>query len=243
MQKVLAINGSPNMDRGSTALILNPFLEGVKMAGASVDVLYTKKLRINACCGQFNCWFKTPGECWQEDDMQEVYPKLREANVWILAAPLWVDAFPGPVKMLLDRMLPLVEPFIHIKDGRCRHPLRRGSARQGKIVLVSSCGFWEIEHFEPLIAHTQAICENVHREFAGALLRPHGPALGGLVKMGVPPFLYKDILKAAEEAGRQLIAEGKMLPKTTRAVNRALLPRSLYVAVANRDSKKKLGEK
>jgi multimeric flavodoxin WrbA len=243
MRKALVINGSPSMDRGNTALILNPFLGGMKRAGASVDVLYTKKLRINACCGQFNCWHKTPGKCWQEDGMQEAYPKLREADIWVFAAPLYVDGFPGPVKMLLDRILPLVEPFIHIEDGRCRHSLRNGSARQGKIVLVSNCGFWEIEHFDPLIAHTRAICKNVHRGFAGALLRPHGPALGGLVKMGAPLFLYEDILKAAEEAGRQLIAEGKMLPKTTRAVSRALLPRGLYVAVANRDSKKKLGER
>lgn len=31
--KVLAINSSPRMDRGNTALILNPFLEGMKEAG------------------------------------------------------------------------------------------------------------------------------------------------------------------------------------------------------------------
>ena len=28
--KVLAINGSPNRDKGTTALILNPFLEGME---------------------------------------------------------------------------------------------------------------------------------------------------------------------------------------------------------------------
>ncbi|WP_332882068.1 flavodoxin family protein [Methanosarcina horonobensis] len=45
--KVLAINSSPRMDKGNTALILNPFLEGMKEAGAEVELFYTKKLNIN----------------------------------------------------------------------------------------------------------------------------------------------------------------------------------------------------
>jgi len=43
--RVIAINSSPNMDKGNTALILNPFLEGLKDAGAEVELFYTKKFR------------------------------------------------------------------------------------------------------------------------------------------------------------------------------------------------------
>ncbi len=39
--KVVAINGSPHGDTGNTALILNPFLEGMKAAGAKVMVFET----------------------------------------------------------------------------------------------------------------------------------------------------------------------------------------------------------
>ena len=46
--KVLAINGSPHMDEGNTAMILNPFLEGMKEAGSDVEVFYTRKLKIGA---------------------------------------------------------------------------------------------------------------------------------------------------------------------------------------------------
>ena len=59
--KVLAINGSPHMDDGNTAMILNPFLEGMKEAGADVDLFYTKKLNIGPCNGDMSCWFKNPG--------------------------------------------------------------------------------------------------------------------------------------------------------------------------------------
>ena len=37
--KVLALNGSPHMDDGNTAMILNPFLEGMKEAGANTELI------------------------------------------------------------------------------------------------------------------------------------------------------------------------------------------------------------
>ena len=61
--KILAFNSSPKMDKGNTALILNPFLEGARAAGGDVEVFCTKTLNINPCQGEFNCWLKTPGKC------------------------------------------------------------------------------------------------------------------------------------------------------------------------------------
>jgi multimeric flavodoxin WrbA len=43
-------------------MILNPFLAGMKEAGASVEVFYTRKLKIGPCNGEMSCWFKNPGE-------------------------------------------------------------------------------------------------------------------------------------------------------------------------------------
>jgi len=61
--KVLAFNGSPKMDKGNTALILNPFLQGMREAGAEVELFYTKRLDIGPCQEEFNCWLKTTGKC------------------------------------------------------------------------------------------------------------------------------------------------------------------------------------
>ena len=49
--KVVAINSSPNMDKGNTALILDPFLEGMREVGADVELFYTRKMKINPCQG------------------------------------------------------------------------------------------------------------------------------------------------------------------------------------------------
>ena len=93
--KVLAINGSPHMDNGNTAMILDPFLEGMKEAGADVDLHYTRNLKIGPCNGDMSCWFKNPGKCGQVDDMQMLLPKLKDADVIVWASPVYYAGVHG----------------------------------------------------------------------------------------------------------------------------------------------------
>ena len=136
------------MDNGNTALILGPFLEGVQKAGAEVELFYTKKMKINPCQGDLNCWLKTPGKCIHKDDMLMLIPKIAEADILVLATPVYVDGVAGPMKNLLDRIVPLAQPFFELRDGHCRHPARDVN-KDGKLVLVSNCGFWEMDNFDP----------------------------------------------------------------------------------------------
>ncbi|MCX6338328.1 MAG: flavodoxin family protein [Candidatus Aureabacteria bacterium] len=78
--KAIAINASPRMNNGNTALILNPFIEGMREEGAEVELVYARTFTINPCLGCFYCWLKKPGECCQRDDMDTLNPKLRAAR-------------------------------------------------------------------------------------------------------------------------------------------------------------------
>jgi len=237
--QVIAINCSPNGGRGNTAVILDPFLAGMRGAGADVELLETRRLRIKPCRGDFNCWLRTPGKCTQKDDMEWILPKLREADIMVFATPLYVDGMSGPMKMFLDRMIPLGLPFIEVRDGHCRHPARYPQLRDGKTALVSNSGFWELDNFDALVTHMEAICRNFGSEFAGALLRPHGGAVRAMRDMGAP---IQDVLDAASEAGRQLVEGGKMRPETLATVSRELLPRDAYLEIANRGFQATLDE-
>ncbi len=224
--KVLAFNSSPNTENGNTALILNPFLKGMKEAGAEIELFYIKKLKINPCISEMSCVIKTPGKCILNDDMQMLYPKLKEADIIVFATPLHFDGMTTTMKNLIERLwLPSGTPFLELRNGRVRHPVQPNT-KKAKIVLLSNCGFYELENFTPLLAHIKAICENLSFEFAGALLRPHGPTLGMMLKAGAP---VTDVLNAAEEAGRQLVTEGKMSEETLNVVSRELLPLKDYV--------------
>lgn len=234
--KVIAFNSSPRMDKGNTALILTPFLEGMSEAGAEIELSYTKKLNINPCQGNFICWFKTPGKCFQKDDMQMLYPKLREADIWVFATPVYVDGITGPMKNLIDRLIPLIQPYFEMRDDHCRHSLCEGT-KHGKVVLVSTCGFWEMDNFDPLLVHMKAACKNMNREFAGALLRPHGATLRGMMKRGIP---MNDILEAAKEAGYQLVETGEMSYKTLETISRELMQLETYFQQHNEETKQVL---
>jgi hypothetical protein len=143
----------------------------------------------------------------------------------------------APLKNLLDRIIPLGSPSFELRDGHSRHPTRNGKVG-GKVVLVSTCGFWEIDNFDPLVAHVRAVCKNFGWEYAGALLRPHGPVYKVMAARGAP---VNDIFQAAMDAGHQLVVEGAMSRQSLATVSRPLIPLEDYIKGANQGAKLKQG--
>jgi multimeric flavodoxin WrbA len=225
---VLAINASPHRNTGNTAQILNPFLEGMKEKGANVTLFCTEDLAINPCKGDLTCMIRSDGRCIHRDDMDNIIPKLRAADILVLATPLYVDDVTGPMKTLMDRMVPLLQIFIETRDGHIRHPLKESKTR--RVILVSSCGFWEPDNFNVIVAHMQAFAKNITAEFSGALLRPHAASLKGMIALGAPVL---DIPDAAREAGRQMVTENRISPALLETISRPLVPRDIYQQTSN----------
>jgi multimeric flavodoxin WrbA len=221
------INGSPRKERGVTGGVLSLFVEGMKDAGAEVDVIYSKGLDIEDCRGCFNCWDQTPGKCVQKDDMTEVLDKLADADLTLLATPVYVDGMTGSLKTLLDRSIPLLHGYFVIRDDHCRHE-RREHVKSGKMALVSVSGFTEMDNFDPLITHVKAISKNMDRDYIGALLRPYGWILKPAEAQGAP---MGDIYNAIKEAGKQLISDGKMKEETLAVAARDIVPREQVITI------------
>jgi multimeric flavodoxin WrbA len=224
------------MERGNTALLLDPFLDGMREEGCEVELIYTCKLQIKSCLGDRACWTKTPGRCVQKDDVSALLPKIQEADFIVFAVPLYFDGMPGNLKNLIDRLIPILEPFFVMRGEHCRHAPRQPH-KHSKVVLVSNCGFWEMDNFDPLVTHVQSICRNACWEFAGALLRPHGESLGYMVKKG---FAVQDVLDAAKNAGKELVRTGKISEENLKIVSRELVPLKTYVEMTNRGFKQAL---
>jgi len=233
MVKVLAINSSPHMSKGSTAIILNQFLEGMKEKGAEIELFYTKKLNIKPYAACLNCWFSPEGKCSIRDDMDKILPKIAETDVFVVASPIYVDGITGPMKNLIDRMLPLLDPFVELRDGHCRHPVRDYSKRS-KVVYVASCTWWKLDNFDPMILYMKAMCANMGREFAGALLRPHA---GAMMYLKIKGNSIDDIINATKDAGRELIEYGKLSIENLKTISRELVPLDEYIRLFNQDMK------
>ena len=217
---VLAINGSPHREDGNTAMILNPFLDGMREAGANVELFYTRNLKIGPCNGDMSCWFKNPGKCGQNDDMQMILPKIKDADIIVWASPVYYAGITGPLKNLMDRQLPL----IMLCDAK---------SKKYKVVLVSTCGAWELSMFDPLLAQMNALYSmpDVNSEFVGALLRPMADGMKEMIKAGETGSI-DEVFKAAKEAGRQLVKEGRISEDLLKIVSKELMPRDAYYKAA-----------
>jgi multimeric flavodoxin WrbA len=119
LTRVVAINGSPKIEKGRTAKILTPFLEGMEKAGATVELFYAKRLNVKPCDGELYCWNKKLGECYIHDGMQPLYSKLHEADILVFATPVYAP-LPGEMQNLINRIVPLMDPFLKRQNGRTR---------------------------------------------------------------------------------------------------------------------------
>lgn len=221
MTTVVAINGSPNMEKGATADILTPFIEGMEEAGASVELFYASRLNVKPCAGEFYCWNKNPGECYIKDDMQTLYPKLRAAQILVLATPVYVP-LPGEMQNLINRLVPLVLPALNTKNGRTRAKFRT-DVNIKNIALVSSSGWWELGNFGTVLRIVKELAQDCNVQFAGALLRPHANYMDGNKEKA------KKIYGAARQAGHELVQEGRVSKQLLRIISQPLISREKWL--------------
>ena len=206
---VLAISGSLRK-RSFTEKMLDLCIEGMG-AGIETHKFYPHKMNIGPCNSCWSCWNnKSPGQCVQQDDFQEIIEVYKRADYFLLAAPLYVFDFPATVKNMIDRFFVVLEPAqLESASGQTKHPTRFD--RHPKTVLISSCGFPEIDNFDLLRRHFKIICEHMDLTWAGEILIP----ASGIARA---PKLFDrkyDLLRAA---GTELIRSSSISPATTATI-------------------------
>ncbi len=219
--KVLVLDSSPKMENGNTYLILKPFIEGMRSEGADVEVIQLYKLNILPCKGEFQCWKETPGECVQDDDMHILYPKIKNADIIVLVSPVYWSNINAKMKSVIDRMLPLIEPYIISINGRTRHILRKG-IKTAKVVLISTCGDWEMDNFYHMTDYIREFCKSLSYEYCGELLRPHAEIMKQNKDLNF-------IFDAARSAGEKFIKVGFIDGEMSRIVCEDLMDREDYI--------------
>lgn len=107
--KILVLNGSPRHD-GNTAAMVNAFTEGARESGHEVNVIDVCQKKIGGCLACEYCHTKGNGTCIQKDDMQNVYPLLKEAKMIVLASPIYYHSFTGQLQCAINRIYALDKP-------------------------------------------------------------------------------------------------------------------------------------
>jgi multimeric flavodoxin WrbA len=107
--KILVLNGSPRQ-KGNTAQMIEAFCEGAEAAGNNVNIVNVCKKKIAGCLACEYCHTKGNGQCIQKDDMQEVYDLLKEAEMLVLASPIYYHGISGQLKCAIDRFYSAAYP-------------------------------------------------------------------------------------------------------------------------------------
>ncbi len=220
MNKAIAINGSPHKHKGNTAMILTPLVQGMNNAGCEVDLFYAKDLKVKSCnCPDMYCWYNKPGSCCLKDDMDLLYPRLWEAEILILATPVYIP-LPGEMQNIINRLSPLIKPMLEVRDSRTRARFHQ-DVKIRKILLVSTGGWWEEGNFGTLTRIAEELAEDASVEFSGAVIRPHAFLMkkeDGFTEDG------KMVIAAARRAGEELVRDGVISQNSLNAIKRPLIP-------------------
>lgn len=107
--KILILNGSPRPN-GNTAAMIRAYAEGASEAGHTVHIVNVCQKKIAGCLACEYCHTKGGGKCIQQDDMQEVYPLLEEAEMIVLASPIYYHSFSGQLQCAINRIYALDKP-------------------------------------------------------------------------------------------------------------------------------------
>ncbi len=124
--KVIGIAGSPREGASSTFL-LKTALKAAGEEGAATELVILKDLNIRNCDGSWTC--AQTGKCDIQDDMQELYRKLEEADGIIVASPTQFGTVSSLYQTFIERTLALLRQ--RMKDGVPLH-IDKFSALTGK---------------------------------------------------------------------------------------------------------------
>ena len=109
---ILIINGSPRKS-GNTELLAEAFAKGAAECH-HVEILSVRDYKVNPCLG-CNACFKTNGICAQKDDMTIIYEKMSQADMLVIASPVYFYGISAQMKSVIDRFHNPIRDTFHIK--------------------------------------------------------------------------------------------------------------------------------
>ena len=100
---ILILQGSPRAN-GNTVWMAEEFRKAAEAAGHKATLVNVAHKKIAACLACEYCHGKGNGACVQKDDMQEIYPLLAEAEVLVIASPVYFLSLSAQIQAPIQRM-------------------------------------------------------------------------------------------------------------------------------------------
>ncbi len=156
--KVLLFNGSPKSSGNSFHALKFVASEFVK-EGIETEIIQVGKLDVKGCLGCGKCFKNRNDKCIIEDELNELIPKIKEAEGYIFASPVYYAGMTPQLKSFMDRLFYLSGAngnYFYHKVGASIVSVRRsgGSTTFDDInkfllyseMLIPTSNYWNIIH-------------------------------------------------------------------------------------------------
>lgn len=107
-KKIVILNGSPRTN-GNTKALIESFTKGAEASGNEVIRFDLQKMNIHGCLGCSKGGKDPKSPCVQKDDMDKIYPAYKEADIIVLASPMYYWGISGQLKCAFDRLFAVAE--------------------------------------------------------------------------------------------------------------------------------------
>ncbi|MBE5995147.1 MAG: flavodoxin family protein [Paenibacillaceae bacterium] len=155
MAKIAVLIGSSRRN-GNTEILANAFIDGINKQENSVEIISVIGKKVNGCTGCDFCYRDDSHNCAQKDDMQEIYKRLADANVIVIATPVYFYGVSSQLKCMIDRL----------------HNPIRNTFRVKELVLLAVCADEVPTVFDSLITMYHSILSYFSLENGGLITVP-----------------------------------------------------------------------
>jgi len=111
---ILVVTGSPRKN-GNTEIMASAFANSAREAGHEVTIKELSTLKVEPCLACTYC-FTHDGVCIQNDDMNSILTDLSQADMLVLASPVYWFDVTAQTKCFIDRMYAFAKKGFHIKS-------------------------------------------------------------------------------------------------------------------------------
>lgn len=111
-KKIVVISSSPRVG-GNSDLLCDQFVKGAQEAGHDVEKINLATLKINPCRSCYAC--RDSQRCVQNDDTRPVINAMLNADIIVLASPVYFYSISAQLKALFDRSIVI---FPHLTNKK-----------------------------------------------------------------------------------------------------------------------------
>ena len=119
--KITILDGALTSTPGSWKTYLHGLNTALETNGHTVNHIKLIEKDLSHCTGCFECWVQTPGICTIVDDNQEINRTIINSDLVLFASPLVMGFVTSALKKKMDRMIPLVHPYLMVEHGELHH--------------------------------------------------------------------------------------------------------------------------